>query len=233
ERMLKFMGAGISVKGKRIVLRPGPLAAGTLTVPGDISSAAFFIAAALISGRSVRIRSCGLNRLRLGFVRSLKRMDAAISIKPVTERPEPCGTLRVEPSRLRAGRFAAGEVPAMIDEIPLLAVIAAAAAGTTVIGGVEPLRAKESDRIESTLALLASLGAEGSYGGGSLRITGASSFSALRPVETFGDHRIAMAAAAASTVCPGLEIRGPGCVNKSYPGFWKDFKKVFGPAAAR
>ncbi len=79
----------------------------------------------------------------------------------------------------------------------------------------------------STLALLASLGVKASYSRGALKINGAKKLKAAAPVDTFSDHRIVMAAAAASAVCPGLEIRNPGCVDKSYPGFWRAFKKLF------
>jgi 3-phosphoshikimate 1-carboxyvinyltransferase len=141
--------------------------------------------------------------------------------------PEPYGEIEVLPSALKGRAVKAEEIPAMIDEVPLLALLAARARGITVISGIEGLRGKESDRIESTLALLASLGVKAAYKGGSMKITGRPAFTAAKPVETFGDHRIAMAAAAAALACPGLEIRNPGCVDKSYPGFWNDFRKVF------
>jgi 3-phosphoshikimate 1-carboxyvinyltransferase len=227
ERLFALMGARLTKQGPRMKLEPGPLTARPLTVPGDISSAAPFIAAALLSRSALKIVPCGLNPTRLGFITALKKMGAVINLKTVEAFPEPCGEIEVLPSALKARTFKAAEIPAMIDEIPLLALLAGRARGTTIIGGIESLRAKESDRIESALALLASLGVKASYRNGSMRITGRPSFSAVSPVETFGDHRIAMAAAAAALVCPKLEIKNPGCVNKSYPGFWKDFKKVF------
>ena len=227
ERILALMGARLVSKGRRLNLEPGPLTAMPLTVPGDISSAAPFIAAALLSGEKLKINSCGLNPARLGFITALRKMGAVINTKTSVIFPEPCGEIEVTPSRLKAARFGALEIPSMIDEVPLLAVIAARARGTTVIRGINSLRAKESDRIESTLALLAALGAKAAYGSGTLSITGPGAFKPLRPVQTFGDHRIAMAASAAAAVCPGLEIQNPGCVDKSYPGFWKDFKKIF------
>ena len=230
ERLLALMGAKIIKTGPRIKLEPGPLTARPLTVPGDISSAAPFIAAAILAGRPLRINSCGLNPGRLGFITALQKMGAVIKIKAVEAFPEPYGEIEISVSHLGAVIIRAPEIPAMIDEIPLLALMAARARGTTVIGGIESLRTKESDRIESTLALLASLRVTASYKSGYLRIIGRPAFLAAEPVETFNDHRIAMAAAAASLVCPGLEIRNPGCVNKSYPGFWKDFRKVFNPS---
>lgn len=227
ERLLALLGARLKQDGPRIKLEPGPLTARPLSVPGDISSASPFIAAALLSDATIKISSCGLNPARLGFIDALKKMGAVINIKAAAAFPEPYGEIEVLPSSLKARSVKAEEIPAMIDEVPLLALLAARARGTTVISGIEGLRGKESDRIESTLALLASLGVKAAYNAGSMKITGRPAFTAAKTVETFGDHRIAMAAAAAALVCPGLEIRNPGCVDKSYPGFWNDFRKVF------
>ncbi len=227
ERLLALMGADIKMAPRRTDIGPGPLTARPVTVPGDISSAAPFIAAALLSGQPLTLNACGLNQTRLGFIRALQKMGAKISLKVGGTFPEPEGSLEVRPSKLKGIRVTPAEIPAMIDEIPLLAVVAARAKGKTVISGIEGLRSKESDRIESTLALLAALGVKASYAKGSLTVTGQAKFKAAAPVDTFNDHRIAMAAAAASTACPGLKIKNPGCVNKSYPGFWRDFKKLF------
>jgi len=227
ERLLALMGAKLSNKNARLRLEPGPLTARPVTVPGDISSAAPFIAAALLAGRPLRINSCGLNPARLGFITALQKMGAAIKIKALEAFPEPYGEIEIAVSRLKAVIVQAPQIPAMIDEVPLLALLAARAAGTSVIKGIEGLRTKESDRVESTLALLDSLRIKAFYRAGAMKIIGRPAFSAAKPVETFNDHRIAMAAAAASLVCPGLEIINPGCVNKSYPSFWKDFKRVF------
>lgn len=227
ERLLVLMGARLASKGRAIKLEPGPLTARPVTVPGDISAAAPFIAAALLAGRPLTVEGCGLNPLRLGFLAALQKMGAKIELKAAASFPEPCGTITVAPSKLKAKGFSPAEIPGMIDEVPLLAVCAAAAAGTTVIKGIEALRSKESDRIESTLALLRSLGIKVSYSGKAMKITGGK-FQAAAPVETFNDHRIAMAAAAASARCPRLEIRNPDCVNKSYPDFWRDFRAFFG-----
>ncbi len=227
ERLLALLGARLTQSGPRIKLEPAPLTARPLSVPGDISSAAPFIAAALLSSAALKICSCGLNPARLGFINALRKMGAVINLKAAAAFPEPYGEIELLPSALKARAVKAAEIPAMIDEVPLLALLAARAGGITVISGIKGLRGKESDRIESTLALLASLGVQAAYKGGSMRITGRPAFSAVKPVETFGDHRIAMAAAAAALVCPGLEIRNPGCVDKSYPGFWSDFKEIF------
>ena len=226
ERLLALMGARLAKNGPEICLEPGPLTARPVRVPGDISAAAPFLAGALLAGAELEITGCGLNPTRTGFVLALQKMGAKLELKAAASFPEPDGSITVRPSRLKGAAFSAADVPGMIDEIPLLAVCAAAAAGVTTLRGIEALRSKESDRVEATLALLRALGVKASYSGGVMRITGGK-FKALAPAETFNDHRIAMAAAAAALRCPGLEIRNPGCVNKSYPGFWKDFVKVF------
>lgn len=228
ERLLMLLGARISKEGAFTRVRPGPLTARPLAVPGDVSSAAPFIAAALLAGEPLLVKGCGLNPLRLGFAGALKAMGARIAIKPAGGFPEPVGDIEVLPSALKAVRIRPAQVPALIDEVPLLAVLAGRARGVTAISGLRNLRAKESDRIASTLALLAALGVKASYKGGTLSVTGAKKFSAVSPADPHGDHRLAMAAAAASAACPGLEIKDRACVAKSYPGFWKDFRKVFG-----
>jgi len=227
ERLLTLLGARLTAVGNKVKLEAGPLTARPSTVPGDVSSAAPFIAAALLSGTPLRVTGCGLNPLRLGFVAALRRMGAKIKITSDGGFPEPAGEIEVKPSRLKAVKVKPAEIAAMIDEVPLLAVLAGAAAGNSVIGGVDALRGKESDRVESALALLAALGVKAAYRRGSLLVTGAKEFHARAAADTFADHRIAMAAAAARAACPGLKIRNPGCVNKSYPGFWKDFRRVF------
>lgn len=235
ERLLVLMGAKLSTKGAALRLEPGPLTARPVTVPGDISSAAPFIAAALLAGQPLKVIGCGLNPKRLGFITALQKMGAKVTLKPADTFPEPSGEIEVLPSPLTAIKITPAEIPAMIDEVPLLALLAAKAAGTTAISGIENLKAKESDRVDSVLAMLAALGVKASYRGGTLFVTGAGRFRPVAPVDTFNDHRMAMAAAAALAACPGLAIKNPACVGKSYPAFWEDFKKVFGfyPAGSR
>jgi 3-phosphoshikimate 1-carboxyvinyltransferase len=227
ERLLALMGARITKNAAKNRVEPGPLTARPVTVPGDISSASPFIAAALLAGEPLKITGCGLNPLRLGFITALQKMGARITLEASCAFPEPCGEIEVLPSKLKAIKIKPSGVPAMIDEIPLLAILAAAARGTTTISGVEGLKAKESDRVSGTLALLAALGVKASYKKGTLAVAGINKFTAKAPADPFGDHRLAMAAAAARAACPGLKITDPACVDKSYPGFWADFKKVF------
>lgn len=228
ERLLALTGARITKDKIKMRLEPGPLTARPVKVPGDISSAAPMIAAALLAGKPLKISGCGLNPTRLGFVTALMRMGARISLKPADYFPEPAGDIEVLPSRLKGIKISPADIPSMIDEVPLLAVLAAAAKGVTSISGIEGLRGKESDRIESTLALLASLGAAASYRKGTLSVKGPVKFAQKALIADFGDHRIAMAAGAASAAGAGIKTENPGCVDKSYPGFWTDLKRTFG-----
>lgn len=228
ERLLSLLGARVTAEGGRASCAAGPLTARPMSVPGDISAAAPFIAAALLSGEPLRITGCGLNPTRLGFLDALRRMGARIDIKPSAVFPEPAGDMTIYPAALKAVRVKPAEIPSLIDEVPLLAVLAGAARGRSVIAGIAALKGKESDRVKSALALLASLGVKASYRAGALAVTGAKKFRPLAVARTFGDHRLAMAAAAASAACPGLGIDDRDCVAKSYPGFWKDFGALFG-----
>jgi len=227
ERLLKHFGARLSRRGRAITLIPGPLKGAAVSVPGDISAAAPFIAAALLSSRTLLVKNVGLNPTRLGLIKTLKKMGASFKISEAGGGPELIGDILVRPAKLKGISVAAAEVPAMIDELPLLAVLAAAAEGKTVIHGAGELRHKESDRIKSTLALLAAIGAAARYRGGTLEITGPARFQG-GTADTFNDHRIAMAAAAAGLPAETpLRIINPGCVAKSYPDFFSEFKKIF------
>lgn len=227
ERLLALLGGRVTMEAPRCSVAPGPLTARPVVVPGDISAAAPFIAAALLAGEPLTVKGCGLNPLRLGFVGALRRMGAKITARPSSVFPEPAGDLEILPAALKAVKIKAAEVPAMIDEVPLLALLAGRARGVTTIAGVGALKTKESDRVAGTLALLAALGVKASYKAGTLSVTGARAFKPLAPAETVGDHRLAMAAAAATAACPGLRIKDPDCVAKSYPGFWNDFNGLF------
>lgn len=228
ERLLALLGGRVTTEAPRCSVAPGPLTARPVVVPGDISAAAPFIAAALLAGEPLTVKGCGLNPLRLGFVAALRRMGAKVTLRPAAVFPEPAGELEILPAPLKAAKIKAAEIPSMIDEVPLLAVLAGRARGVTTIAGVAALRTKESDRVAGTLALLAALGVKAVYKAGTLTVSGARAFKPLSPVDTLGDHRLEMAASAASAACPGLMIEGRDCAAKSYPGFRTDFKKLFG-----
>jgi 3-phosphoshikimate 1-carboxyvinyltransferase len=242
ERMLRAMGARVAgepvERGVRVSCEPpaGPLKPIDLSVPGDFSAAAFWLALAVLGGcgDEVRVEGVGLNPGRTGFLRALQAMGASCDVVTThDEAGEPVGDAAARPSTLRGAEIAPEWVPSLIDEIPILACVASRAVGTTVIRGARELRVKESDRIAALHSNLVSLGVssrelpdglEIEGGGGALRGT----------VEARGDHRIAMAFAVLGAV-PGnsIAVDDRTCVQVSYPGFWEELARVARPEAER
>jgi 3-phosphoshikimate 1-carboxyvinyltransferase len=227
--MLRGLGIRVDVVGTRVTLREShalpPL---DITVPGDPSSAAYFAAlAALRDDREIVLPGVCLNETRIGFLAALERMGASVSVTDrVDQTGEPVGTIAVRARTLRAISVEPEQVPAMVDEIPLLACVAARAAGETVIRGAGELRVKESDRLAATAANLTALGVRAEERGDELRVHG--SDAPLRGrVHAFSDHRIAMAFGILGAL-PGnrIQIDEPACVDISYPGFWADLDRA-------
>ena len=227
ERMLRALGAELDVVGEVVRLEPverlAPLA---MRVPGDPSSAAFIAAlATLASDGALTVPDLCVNPTRTGFFRALQRMGAHIDFHlGASQGGEEIGTLFAWPSKLRAMEFGAAEVPAMIDELPLLACVAARAEGTTVIRGASELRVKESDRIAAVAENLRAIGVAVEELPDGLRVTGGDApFKGA--VRTHGDHRIAMAFGVLAAL-PGstIAIDDPACVAISYPTFWDDLR---------
>lgn len=229
ERMLRALG--VSVVVDRLTVSTGvaralpPL---DLDVPRDPSSAAFLVAlAAIRPGTTIRLPGVCLNPTRTHFLDVVRRMGATVEIEEVAERAgEPVGTIVARSGALRAVTVEPGEIPAMIDELPALAVLAARAAGESVVRGAAELRVKESDRIAMVVRNLRAIGAEAHELPDGFRVIG--SRAALRgTIRTHGDHRIAMAFAVLGAA-PGNEIHvdDPGCVAVSYPRFWDDLARA-------
>jgi 3-phosphoshikimate 1-carboxyvinyltransferase len=219
ERLLAAMGARLTRNASTIVVHPGPLDAIAITVPGDVSSAAFWmVAAALVPGSDLVIEGVGLNPTRTGVVDVLRRMGAEID---VDEAPgaEPIGTVRVRAAGLAGVEIGGAIVPRLIDEIPVLAVAAAFAEGETVIRDAAELRVKESDRIATTVAGLRALGVDAEALGDGLRIHGRPGARPTgAPIASGGDHRIAMAFAIAG-LRVGTTVDDTACIATSYPSF--------------
>jgi len=225
ERMLAAAGASIARDGDVVVVRPAErLEPGPISVPADISSAAFFIvAASLVGGSEVTLEEVNVNPTRTGLLAILERMGAAIAREDETEvGGEPIARLRVRSAPLRATEVGGAEIPLAIDELPLVALAACFAEGTTVIRDAEELRRKESDRIETVTAALRALGgkveatADGMVVEGSGGLRGGAT-------ESHGDHRIAMLGAVAGLASTeGVEVRGMDAAAVSYPGFEAD-----------
>jgi 3-phosphoshikimate 1-carboxyvinyltransferase len=231
ERMLAAAGASIERDGSAVVVRPAEsLEPGPITVPADISSAAFFIVAALlVPGSEVTLHSVNVNPTRTGLLTILERMGAEIERDGETEEGgEPIATLRVRSAPLQATEVGGAEIPLAIDELPLVALAACFAEGTTVIRDAEELRRKESDRIETVTAALRALGgkvepmADGMVVEGTGGLRGGT-------IESHGDHRIAMLGAIAGLASKeGVEVQGMDAAAVSYPGFESDLASLLG-----
>lgn len=224
ERMLPYFGAAIRTDEHRIVVEGGAQLHGVFVqVPGDPSSAAFWIAAAvLVPGSAVELPGVCLNPTRTGFIRILQRMGADIETSIHRHEPEPVGTIRVRSAALRGVNVDAEEVPQVIDELPLLAVVATQADGVTTVRGARELRVKESDRIAALAGLIESIGGavetapDGFTIAGPQRLRGG-------PVRSLGDHRIAMSAAVAGLCAHGeTTIEGAQSAAISYPDFFSN-----------
>jgi 3-phosphoshikimate 1-carboxyvinyltransferase len=222
ERLLRTFGFQVEEVDGWIRLAPtGRLEPFEMQVPGDPSSAAFLVGAAVLAeGGELRIAGVGVNPTRTGFLAVLARMGAAVSVEDATEHfGEPVASLVVRPAALRATEVVAGEIPALIDEIPLLAVLAFRAEGTTVFRQVGELRVKESDRLGLIAENLRALGGVAEISGDDLYVEGG-----RRPprgrVRSAADHRMAMAFAVLGTV-PGARVRvdDMACAAVSFPRF--------------
>jgi 3-phosphoshikimate 1-carboxyvinyltransferase len=220
ERMLRAFGARVESRDLTVTVTPGPLAGTSVQVPGDISSAAFLlVAAAIVRDADVAVEEVGTNPTRTGILDALSAMGADIGMSEISDADEPVGTLRVRPASLRATTIDGALIPRLIDEVPVLAVAAACAAGTTHIRDAAELHVKESDRIAAIARELGKLGVQvteqddGLDVRGSARLTGAT-------VASGGDHRLAMALAVAGLVADGeTVIEDTACVRTSFPGF--------------
>lgn len=231
ERMLRARGVEVTTDGTTISLGVAHrLPAIPVTVPGDPSGAAFFVAlAAMLPGAEVRLADVCLNPTRAGFMEVVQRMGAPLETGEgaCTMGGEPVGTIiaRTAP-HLRGITVDADEIPAMIDEVPILAAMAARADGETIVRGAGELRVKESDRIAATVANLRAVGADAEELEDGLVVRGST-----RPLRghviTHGDHRLAMAFGVLGAL-PGNDIvvDDPACVAVSYPGFWDDLRRV-------
>ncbi|MEO6057372.1 MAG: 3-phosphoshikimate 1-carboxyvinyltransferase [Gemmatimonadales bacterium] len=229
ERLLRAFGYRVDDAEGWIRFAPtGRIEPFELEVPGDPSSAAFLVGAAVLADAGeLRITGVGVNPTRIGFLAVVGRMGAEVLLDGGTERfGEPVADLLVRPARLRATEVPAGEIPGLIDEIPLLSVLAARAEGTTIFRQVGELRVKESDRLGLIADNLRSVGAGAEVRGDDLYVEGR----AAPPrgvVRTAGDHRLAMAFAVLGTV-PGARVRvdDMACAAVSFPRFPETLRGV-------
>ena len=236
ERLLRGMGAPVAVEGLTVSIdgnggQPLKLESGRKwSVPGDFSSAAFWlVAAACCSGAEVVIENVGLNPRRTALVAVLRRMGSDIEIAAGEDNQawEPSGSIRIRGGRLRGTVIAGKEIPNLIDELPLVAVAAAVAEGTTSIRDAAELRVKESDRISTMVANLSALGVKTAERPDGMNIEGPSKIHGGVEVSSFGDHRVAMAMAVLSLAADKpVNITETSCVATSYPEFWDDLRSL-------
>ncbi len=230
ERMLSAMGAVLKKEGLDLILQPSELETIDVEVPGDISSAAFWMIAAVCHpDAELLIRNVGVNPTRSGIITALKKMNA--QLKLMDERQvagEPVADVLVRTSDLKGIELSGDTVPLLIDEIPVIAVAAAVADGETVIKDAQELRVKESDRIESSISWLraAGINAEGTSDGmiisGNQQINGGS-------FQSYDDHRLAMSLGIAGLISEQpITISDPDVASISYPGFWETVKELGG-----
>ena len=225
ERMVSAMGASVEIDGLTLVLHPARLQALDIAVPGDISSAAFWLVAGICHPNArILVRGVGLNPSRTGIIEALQAMGAGSSLTLIdqrTEGGEPVADLLVTSGQLTGIEIAGDIIPRIMDELPVLAVAACFASGTTVIRDAAELRVKESDRIDTTVSELTRLGAriqaldDGMVIQGTGRLTGA-------PCQSHADHRLAMSLAVAGLVAQGdTTIHDAEVTSVSYPEFWE------------
>ena len=225
ERMLRVAGANVTTKGSRIsVERAERLDLGEVDVPGDLSAAApFIVAATLLPGSELILQGVGVNPTRTGLLDALERMGARISIfNRRSESGEPVADLEVTHAELVATEIVPAEVPRMIDELPLFALAASMARGTSRVRGAAELRAKESDRIDTVAAALRAVGARATPTDDGFAVRGVPTRPRGGAVSAAGYHRLAMLAAVAGLVSKaGVQIEGADAAAVSFPGFYE------------
>jgi len=229
ERMLRAFGYSVTERDGWIDFHAdGALAPFELQVPGDPSSAAFLVGAGVLAeAGELTITGVGLNPTRTGFLQVLARMGATVEVENQgSQVGEPTGDLVVRPAGLRATTVAPGEVPGLVDEIPILAVLASRAEGTTVFREVGELRVKESDRLDLIAGNLRAVGGRAEVVGDDLHVVGGEG-PPRGAVRTAGDHRLAMAFKVLGTL-PGARVRidDLACAAVSFPDFPATLRRI-------
>ncbi|MDK2857035.1 MAG: 3-phosphoshikimate 1-carboxyvinyltransferase [Verrucomicrobiota bacterium] len=236
EKLFQTLNIPIDINGLEISIqgfgRRGPqIAARSLIVPGDFSSAAFWIAAvAARPGAELIVRGVGLNPRRTALLDVLRRMGARIEVHFTEEQNDPIGTVLVRGARLRGTEIGGDEIPNLIDELPMLAVTGTLAEGRTMIRDAAELRVKESDRIAVTADHLRAFGADVEEYADGMAVRGPAKLHAPeKPLASHGDHRIAMSMAMMATFADGpVILHDVDCVATSYPEFWNHLEQLGG-----
>lgn len=230
ERMLSRFGARVDREGYRVTISPGTELKGQpVQVPGDFSSAAFFLPlGCLLPDSDLTIRRVGVNPTRTGFLDVLREMGADVRVNDPADEGEPTATLRASASRLIGVRVGGALIPRLIDELPALAVAAALAQGVTEVRDARELRIKESDRIFTLATELAKLGVRIEEREDGFLIRGGSSLTGAR-VRSHGDHRVAMALIVAGLLASGQTVvEDTACIATSFPEFIPTLQALMG-----
>ncbi|NKZ30522.1 3-phosphoshikimate 1-carboxyvinyltransferase [Ureibacillus thermosphaericus] len=224
ERMLQQFGAKIDVKDGVISLEGGQRLHGThVDVPGDISSAAFFlVAGAIVPNSEIVLKNVGINPTRAGIIEVMQQMGANVTVdQELSDAAEPTATITIRTSNLKRTTIEGDIIPRLIDEIPIIALLATQAEGTTIIRDAEELKVKETDRITAVVTELKKLGADITATDDGMIINGPTSLKGAK-LSTYGDHRIGMMAAIASLITDSpIEIDDADCIAVSYPTFFE------------
>lgn len=230
ELMLEYLGADIKVNGTTTSITKSELEAKNIEIAGDISSAAFFIVAGLITPNSdIIIKNVGLNPTRTGILEVVEKMGGDVEIldKRLLGKEE-VGDLRIKTSALKATTIEGDVIPKLIDEIPVITVLATQAEGTTIIKDAQDLRNKESDRITATVRELKKIGADIEETPDGFIINGKKSLKGDAEIETYHDHRLAMSLYVAGLICEkSIKINEFQWVNISFPEFETLMNKLF------
>lgn len=232
ERMLRQFGGQIKTdNGVITVKKQSKLSGQHVLVPSDVSSAAFFMVAGLITPNSeITIKKVGVNPTRDGVIKLLERMGAEITQKPIASDGEPLADITVKAQTLHGIAITAEDIPGAVDELPILALAATQAVGDTIISGAEELRVKETDRISTVISELTKLGADIDekpdgmviHGGTLLHTSNGSTL-----LDSHGDHRIGMMNVIASLITEGdVVLTGEEAMSVSYPGFVEDVSSI-------
>ena len=229
EIMLKYMGANININQNTVTIEKSKLEPRTIEVCGDISSAAYFIAAGLIVPNSkIILKNVGLNPTRTGILEAVEKMGGNIEIlDKKTVSGEITGDIQISYSDLKACTIEGEIIPRLIDELPVIAVLATQAEGTTIIKDAQDLRNKESDRIKAVVTELKKIGADIEETSDGFIINGKKSLKGGVEIETYHDHRLAMSLYAAGLICDKpISINGFEWVDISFPEFDKLFNSI-------
>lgn len=228
ERILRHFGAKVETEGNRVTIFPRPsMTANNISIPGDLSSAAFLMTAALVLPDSeLLLKHVGINETRLGYISAVQQMGGDIKLLNAKDGIEPCADILVKSSSLHGITIEKDQIPTVIDELPILTVLACFAKGQTVIKDASELHYKETDRIDALVENLSRMGADITATEDGMIINGGNPLHGAI-IGSRLDHRIAMSLAIASVCAEGKsELIGSECVRVSYPNFYNDLNAI-------